>query len=213
MTRAWSDKTIQKWASRLLNAAKVTLNVQYTVPITLQPDRAYIIMCNHTSHFDIPISLMALKGWSVRMMAKKELYKIPVFGKAMFTADFPMIDRENRRQSIKDLAHARQLMSDGIIVWVAPEGTRSPTGQLQDFKRGAFMMAIDAKAMVIPIAIRGAHNILPAKSFRLNLNQHVDVTIGEPIDASEYTSKQKDILLERVHGAMARLLELKHTPK
>lgn len=205
MTRAWSDNTIQKWSLRLLNAAKVDLHVHNDHPIQFQPGHSYIVMCNHTSHFDIPISLVALSGWSVRMLAKKELYQIPLFGKAMLSADFPMIDRKNRRQSIKDLAHARELMKDGIFVWVAPEGTRSKTGELGEFKRGAFLMAIDAKATIIPMGIRGAQKILPAQSLGLSLGERIDVFIGEPIDASEYTSKEKDVLLERVRESIAAL--------
>jgi 1-acyl-sn-glycerol-3-phosphate acyltransferase len=205
MTRAWSDKTIQKWSQRLLNAAKVDLHVHNNHAIQFQPGQSYIVMCNHTSHFDIPISLVALSGWSVRMLAKKELYQIPLFGKAMLSADFPMIDRKNRRQSIKDLAHARDLMKDGIAVWVAPEGTRSMTGELGEFKRGAFLMAIDAKAMIIPMGISGAQKILPAQSMGLSLGERIDVFIGEPIDASEYTSKEKDVLLDRVRVSIAAL--------
>lgn len=205
MTREWSDKTIQSWSRRLLNAAKVDLHVHNPHPYQLQSGRSYIVMCNHASHLDIPISLVALKGWSVRMMAKKELYSIPVFGKAMLSADFPMIDRNNPRQGIKDLAYARKLMKKGIVVWVAPEGTRTKTGELGEFKQGAFKMAIDAKAIIIPIGIRGANQILPAKSIGLNLGKRVDVFIGEPIDSFEYTSKEKDALLERVREVILGL--------
>ncbi len=205
MTRAWSDKTIQNWSYRLLKAAKVNLQVHKKKPIELKPNQSYIVMCNHTSHFDIPISLVALPEISLRMMAKKELYSIPVFGKAMSSADFPMIDRNNRRQSIKDLAHARELMKSGIVVWVAPEGTRSKTGALGEFKRGAFLMAIDAKAIIIPMGIRGAEKILPAQSLGLSMGETVDVYIGDPIDASQYTSAQKDDLLEVVRNSIADL--------
>ncbi len=205
MTRTWSNRTIQSWSERLLNAAKVDLHVHNHYPIQLEQGRSYIVMCNHTSHFDIPISLVALSGLSLRMLAKKELYSIPLFGKAMSSADFPMIDRNNRRQSIKDLAHARDLMKSGIVVWVAPEGTRSPTGELGEFKRGAFAMAIDAKATIIPMGIRGAHKILPANTLGLSLGEKVDVYVGEPIDASTYTSAQKDELLKVVRHAIEKL--------
>ncbi len=206
MTREWSNNTIHKWAQRLLNAAKVDLHVHHNHNIHLEPGKSYIVMCNHTSHFDIPISLVALSGWSVRMLAKKELYRIPLFGKAMSSADFPMIDRHNRRQSIKDLAHARALMKDGIVVWVAPEGTRSKNGELGEFKRGAFLMAIDAKATIIPMGICGAQKILPAQSLGLNLGEKIDVYIGEPIDASQYASAEKDVLLNRVRDSIEQLM-------
>lgn len=206
MTRKWSDKTMLSWARRLLNAAEIDLHVHKPKkPINIDPDRSYVIMCNHTSHFDIPISLGALAGWSVRMMAKKELYNIPVFGKAMVNADFPIVDRNNRRQSFKDLAKARELMKTGIMVWVAPEGTRSKTGKLGEFKRGAFMMAIDAKAIIIPLGICGANEVLPTQTLDLHFGKKVDVYIGDPIDTSEYTSKEKDALLLRVKKSIAEL--------
>lgn len=205
MTRVWSDKTIQSWGRRLLNAAKIRLEVNNQNSIKLDPNRVYMIMCNHTSHFDIPLSLMAFEGYSVRMMAKKELYHIPIFGKAMVSADFPIVDRQNRRQSFKDLARAVEIMKTGIIVWIAPEGTRSKDGKLGEFKRGGFVMAIDAKAMIIPIGIRGAGEILPAKTLSLRPGKTVHVSIGEPIDAAEYTRKQKDILLERVRTEVEQL--------
>ena len=205
MTRAWTDKAIRSWSRRLLNAAKVDLRIHDERPIQLEPGRSYIVMCNHTSHLDIPISLLAFPHLSLRMLAKKELFGVPWFGKAMLAADFPMIDRTNRRQSLKDLAHARELMQSGIVVWVAPEGTRSTTGKLGEFKRGAFLRAVDAKAMIIPMNIRGAEKILPAQSFALNLGERVDVFIGEPIDAAQYTSAQKDELLEKVQEAIINL--------
>ncbi len=205
MTREWSDKTIQSWGRRLLNAANVKLEVNNPYTINIEPGRSYIIMCNHTSHFDIPIGLVAFKGMSVRMMAKKELSHIPIFGKAMISADFPIVDRQNRRQSFKDLARAREIMNTGIVVWIAPEGTRSLTGKMGEFKRGAFMMAIDSKAMIIPMGVRGAAEILPAKTLSLHPGRKVEVYVGEPIDASVYTSKEKDVLLDRVRNVIANL--------
>ena len=205
MTRAWSDGTIQSWSRRLLNAAKVDLHVDNPHPLKVEPGKSYIVMCNHTSHFDIPISLVAWSGYSLRMLAKKELYNIPLFGKAMSSADFPIIDRVNRRQSLKDLAHAQELMKSGILVWVAPEGTRSKTGELGEFKRGAFLMAVQSKAIIIPMGIRGAEKILPAKSLGLHLGRKIEVSIGEPIDASQYTMKQQDELSAIVKSSIASL--------
>jgi 1-acyl-sn-glycerol-3-phosphate acyltransferase len=205
MTRVWTDKTLQGWSQRSLNAAKVDLHVHNPHAVKFQSGQSYVVMCNHTSQFDIPISLLALPGWSVRMLTKKEMYSAPLFGKAMTLADFPMIDRKNRRQSLKDLAHARELMKSGIVIWVSPEGTRSKAGELGEFKRGAFLLAIEAKAMIIPMGIRGAHKLLPTHSLNVNVGERIDVFIGEPIDASQYTRQEKDVLLTRVRESIAAL--------
>ncbi len=205
MTRQWVDRRLQKWSQYSLNKAQVNMQVHWESKIHIEPGKTYIVMCNHTSYFDIPISIVALSGWSLRMLAKKELFDVPVFGKGMFLADFPMIDRKNRRESLKNLERAQQLMREGIVMWVAPEGTRSTTGELGEFKRGGFLMAIQSKAMIIPMGIQGAQKVWPPHAFKLNLGEKVDVFIGEPIDASEYTLKQKDVLLERVRNAIAKL--------
>jgi 1-acyl-sn-glycerol-3-phosphate acyltransferase len=163
-------------------------------------------MCNHTSLYDIPISYKAFSGYSIRMLAKKEMFKIPVMGKGMQAAEFPFVDRKNRHQAIKDLAYAKQLMESGIIIWIAPEGTRSKDGRLKPFKKGAFITAIEAKAMIIPMGIRGAFSILPARSRQFNLDQTAEIHIGEPIDAAEYTLENKEELIQAVYQSISQLV-------
>ncbi|WP_419419525.1 lysophospholipid acyltransferase family protein [Legionella sp. D16C41] len=207
INRPWVDATINKWSTKLLNL----IGVQYTVinPYNVAPKagQATIIMCNHSSLYDIPLSFKAFPNHSIRMLAKKELSKVPIMGKGMTAAEFPFIDRKNRHQAIRDLAFTRQLMESGIVMWIAPEGTRSKTGKLASFKKGAFITAIEAKATIIPIGIRGAYNILPAKTMRFNLNQKAEIHIGKPIDAAKYTLENKDELITKVHQAIKELVE------
>lgn len=207
-TRKWADNMLQRWAQHSLNMAEVDLKVHGKKNVHFEQGKPYIVMCNHTSYYDIPISFVALKGCSLRMLTKKELYSTPLFGKGLFKADFPMIDRNNRRQSLKDLAHARKLMQDGIVMWVAPEGTRSTNGKLGKFKRGSFLMAIEAGATIIPMGIQGADKVWPPHTFGLNFGQKVEVFFGEPIDASVYVKNQKDMLLECVEASISNLSEI-----
>lgn len=205
-TRPWVDKTIHHWVDKLLKEVRV----QYSVinPHNTQPEvgKAIILMCNHSSAYDIPLGFKAFPNHSIRMLAKKELSRIPLFGKGMSAAEFPFIDRKNRYQAIKDLAYAQELMQSGIIIWVAPEGTRSKDGKLAKFKKGAFITAIQANAIIIPIGIRGAFNILPARSFSVNLDQKAEIHVGKPIDASEYTVENKDALINRTYAAIQELV-------
>jgi 1-acyl-sn-glycerol-3-phosphate acyltransferase len=94
----------------------------------------------------------------------------------------------------------------GIIMWIAPEGTRSKDGKLAPFKKGAFITAIQAKATIIPIGIRGAYDILPARTFQFNINQTAEVHIGKPIDASKFTLENKEKLLEEVFQSVKDLV-------
>ena len=163
-------------------------------------------MCNHSSAYDIPLGFKVFPNESIRMLAKKELAKIPLMGKAMSAAEFPFIDRKNRYQAIKDLDYMQQLMKSGIIIWIAPEGTRSKDGKLAPFKKGAFVTAIQAKAIIIPIGIRGAANILPARTFSVNLNQKAEIHVGKPIDTSQFTMKNKDELINQTFQAIKELI-------
>jgi 1-acyl-sn-glycerol-3-phosphate acyltransferase len=205
-TRDWTDKTLNHWVDQLLNEVQV----EYTVvnPFNSQPEagKATILMCNHSSAYDIPLAFKAFPNHSIRMLAKKELSKIPLMGKAMQASEFPFIDRKNRYQAIQDLEHAKKLMESGILLWVAPEGTRSKDGELAPFKKGSFITAIQAQATIIPIGIRGAHSILPARTFTINLNQKAEIHIGKPIDAAQFTLENKGELIELTYDTIKKLI-------
>ncbi|HAT8940625.1 TPA: 1-acyl-sn-glycerol-3-phosphate acyltransferase [Legionella pneumophila subsp. pneumophila] len=206
-TRPWVDKVIHHWVDQLLNAVKVEYKVINPHNVQPQPGKATILMCNHSSAYDIPLGFKAFPNNSIRMLAKRELSKIPLLGKGMAAAEFPFIDRKNRFQAVKDLEFAQQLMESGIILWIAPEGTRSKDGKLAPFKKGGFISAIQAKATIIPIGIRGAFDILPARTFNIHLNQKAEIHIGEPIDAAQYTIENKEELIEKTHQSIKKLVE------
>lgn len=205
-TRPWVDKTIHHWIDQLLNEVQVQYKVINPDNVQPQPGQATILMCNHSSAYDIPLGFKTFPNHSIRMLAKRELSKIPLLGKGMAAAEFPFIDRKNRYQAIKDLAYAQQLMESGIIIWIAPEGTRSKDGKLAPFKKGAFITAIQANATIIPIGIRGAFDILPARTFSINLNQKAEIHIGKPIQASQYSVERKDELINRTYQSIKQLI-------
>ncbi|MBA2709077.1 MAG: 1-acyl-sn-glycerol-3-phosphate acyltransferase [Tatlockia sp.] len=205
--RAWVDMTLDIWVNRVLNLVKVKCKVVNPYNIEPVPGHPTIIMCNHSSLYDIPLSFKAFPKHSIRMLAKKELSKIPIMGKGMTAAEFPFIDRKNKHQAIKDLEQVRHLLDSGIVMWIAPEGTRSKDGKLAKFKKGAFITAIAAKATIIPIGIRGAYDILPARTTQLNLNQTAEIHIGNPIDASEYSIENRDNLVKEVYESIRNLVE------
>ncbi len=205
-TREWTDKIIHHWVDQLLQSVQVNYKVINPNHVEPTPGKATIIMCNHSSAYDIPLSFKAFPKHSIRMLAKKELSRIPLMGQAMTASEFPFIDRKNRYQAMKDLAHAKELMESGIILWVAPEGTRSKNGKLSPFKKGSFITAIQAQAIIIPIGIRGANNILPARSFNIHLNQEAEIHIGKPIDTSQFSLENKGELIEKTYQAIKELI-------
>lgn len=206
ISRPWCDHALRLYVKRVLKLVGVTCTV--VNPFKVQPvaGQPTIIMCNHSSLYDIPLSLFAFPSHSLRMLAKKELGRIPLMGQGMVAAEFPFIDRQNRQQAKKDLEYVKTLLASGILMWIAPEGTRSKTGKLAPFKKGGFITAIQAGAVIIPMGIRGAHKILPARTHQFNLNQSVEVHIGQPIDASAFTLENKEALIEEVFESMKQLV-------
>src|SRR4051812_11311621 len=102
--------------------------------------RTYVVMSNHQSHYDVPVLYYVLGG-RMRMVAKKELFSLPVFGRALRDSGMIEVDRGNRERAIASLHTAQKQLEAGTHIWIAPEGTRSETGDLGAFKKGGFVLA------------------------------------------------------------------------
>lgn len=178
--------------------------VQVTGVELLDPTVGYLFMSNHESLVDIPL-IFATASCPPRMVTKIELMRVPIWGHAMKAAGFIAVDRRNRKQAIASLSRARELMDQGVCVWMAPEGTRSRDGSLLPFKKGGFMLAIETGATIVPVGIVGASRVVRPKSKKVYLDQEILVRYGEPIDASQYTAEQRAELMLRVRGEIERL--------
>ncbi|WP_144394344.1 lysophospholipid acyltransferase family protein [Pleionea sediminis] len=198
------DRVIRQWSAKLVEI--VNLNIEIKGHFEPIEGRRYIIMCNHSSIYDIPVSFLAIPG-TLRMLAKKELFRIPLFGRAMKMSEFVFINRSNKDEAKRDLALARERMQDGIMIWIAPEGTRSVDGELLPFKKGGMHLAIETQAMIVPVVIKDIHRVLPKNRFRMNCNQTVEFRIGQPIDASEFTLDKRSQLSQKVREKMLDLLK------
>jgi 1-acyl-sn-glycerol-3-phosphate acyltransferase len=171
-------------------AAEIAKNSRYELEIVGRENlgthhESFLVMSNHQSLYDIPV-LFHVLGANLRMITKAELFRVPVFGDALKHAGFISIDRSNRERAMKSLEIARQGVADGLNVWIAPEGTRSKTGELLPFKKGGFNLALEAGLRVLPVTLRGTRDILPAKGTRSSPHAHIRATIHSPIDAKEY---------------------------
>lgn len=170
----------------------------------LEPGRPYILAANHQSQFDI----FALQGYlniDFRWLAKKELFDIPVFGYAMRRAGYIAVDRSHGREALKSLYAAAERIAAGASVIIFPEGTRSPDGNLQEFKSGGMVLAIKSGVPIVPVAISGTHKIMP-KGKLLARPGSVTITIGAPIATSVFKVSQKQELAKLLHDEVATLL-------
>ncbi len=167
----------------------------------IDPDGPYIFMANHQSNFDIPVLLGCLPV-QFRWLAKAELFKIPIFGPSMKGAGYISIDRSNRRAAFESLAKAAETIRSGTSVMIFPEGTRSSDGRLQPFKKGGFVLAVDARVPVVPVIIKGTYHIMPRHKLLIR-PRPVTILIEKPIDTTSYSRRTKDKLMDHVRRVMA----------
>lgn len=175
----------------------------------LDPQQPYIFAANHQSQFDI----FALHGYFLhdfRWIAKMELFRVPIFGKAMRLAGYIPLNRASGREALQSLEEAAARIAAGTSVVIFPEGTRSPDGRLLPFKSGGMILAIKAKVPVVPMAISGTRQVLP-KGRLLAVGGKVRILVGEPIDTRSYRLKQKGELAERLQQEVAALLTAAET--
>ena len=205
--RADGDRRLRWWSRKLLSFIDLRVRVIDGENAAVPPGRPVILMSNHSSLYDIPLIFAALPG-SIRMLTKKELFRVPIWGRGLAAGEFVSIDRTDLDQAKRDLAAARDKMADGIILWVAPEGTRSRDGQLGSFKKGGFMLALETGATIVPIGIRGARDVLPAKSLSFVLGRTAEVHVGRPIEASTYRDGGRAALMTEVDRRIRELVKL-----
>jgi len=183
----------------------VGVNVRIEGLENIRPDQTYIFVANHSSQFDI-FSWQGYFPYNFRWIAKKELFSIPFFGRAMKQVGYIPIDRSKGRQALKSLDQAAKQIATGSSVLIFPEGTRTPNGRLQEFKTGAIMLAIKSGVPVVPIGFNGSYPVLP-KGRLLPRPGNITIRIGIPEETSHYNAKDKQALALSLHSAVESLLD------
>ncbi len=191
------------WGKVNLWAAGVTVKVKGFENI--DPKGTYVFASNHESWFDI-FTILGKLPMQFRWLAKVELFRIFILGKAMESAGYIPIDRSDSRKAFKSIDMAAERVRNGTSIVIFPEGTRSPDGVLQDFKKGGFILAIKSQQPMVPISISGSCKILP-KQGRWQIERAViRMSIGKPIPTAGRTSKDRDWLMEAVRDGIRRNL-------
>ncbi len=186
LARLWSRLTLK------------TLGVRFVAHYDegVDPHRPCVYVANHQSQLDIPALVLAMPV-DFRMVAKRELFYIPIFGWALWLAGFIFIDRRDRERAIRSLDKAARRIQSGTSIVVFVEGTRSPDGRLLPFKKGAFVLALQAHVPIVPVSIRGGHALMPKGSLKARPGT-IEVVFGAPIPTSAYTMETRDTLIEAV---------------
>jgi 1-acyl-sn-glycerol-3-phosphate acyltransferase len=171
----------------------------------------FVVMSNHRSLYDIPLLFESFPG-TLRMVTKAELFRVPIWGRAMREAGFIELDRNNRTRAKQGIEVAKKRLQQGINVWIAPEGTRSRSGELGKFKGGGFRLALDTGLRILPVGIRGTERILPADGVRVNRGASVELEFGEAIDPATYGEKRRGELMEVVRSAIQAMAHPASSP-
>ncbi len=192
-----ANRTTGVWWARF-NSYITPMCVKVIGRENIREGKSYIVVSNHQSSYDI----FFLYGWlgiDIKWVMKKELRKVPVFGFAGKMGGNIYIDRSSPKAAYTSLEAAKKKLVEGTSVIILPEGTRSKTGEIGAFKKGAFILSTDLGMPILPISISGTRSILPPKTFSLFPGRAV-MEIHKPIHVSKKDRDNIDDLIKRTRS-------------
>ena len=189
------------WSKQALSLAGAPIAVKGLENIN--PKQSYVVCVNHQSLLDIPVLFRALPI-PVRFLAKKSLFYIPVFGWSMWLAGFIPVDRRGGKKARDSLKVAARRIKNGRSVTVFPEGTRSPDGKIHQFKSGAFILAVESGAPILPVVINGTFELGPKQAIKVYPHP-VEVIIGTPIPTDNLTTNDRTELSRQTRETMLEM--------
>jgi 1-acyl-sn-glycerol-3-phosphate acyltransferase len=181
-----------------VNCVGVRVQIKGTERI---PKGACIFAANHTSAADPPAVVGAIPR-RIAILLKRSLFDWPIVGQAFHLAHFIPVDRFNRDSAIESVDKAIEAIRNGQSFLIYPEGTRSPDGRLQEFKKGTAVMAINSGVPVVPIVCSNAHRIMKKRELSIHPGTIV-VEFLDPIDPKKYTLEQREALVQQIHNNLA----------
>src|SRR6267143_479789 len=174
------------------------------------PSGVCLFVANHTSSADAPAVVGAIPR-RIAVLLKESLFKWPIVGQAFRSAHFIPVNRGAHESAVASVEKATEALRAGQSFLIYPEGTRSPDGRLQRFKKGAVVMAIKAGVPIVPIACSGAQKIMEKRSLVMHPGE-IQVEFLQSIDASEYKLEEREALNERIRAVLAAGLPPEQRP-
>ena len=200
----WSFAVMRVWSSCVLAASLLRVEARYAPE--LEPGKSYVFLCNHQSLFDIPVLIATCPG-QVRMVAKRSLFQIPLFGWGMKAGGFIPVDRADRSTARQTFSSAVARLRAGTSILLFPEGTRSLDDTLLPFQRGGFLLALKIGLPIVPVGIRGTRQVQSRGSWAIRPTPVV-ISYGAPIQAAEYGLRRKAELSREVRSRIAEMAGL-----
>ena len=189
-----TNAIVRFWARSLLRISGIKIKVIGLDKI--DPAQSYVFMSNHQSTFDIMTCLAVLPG-AARFLAKKELFRIPIFAQGMKAVGMIPIDRSNSKKARASLDKAVEEIKNGVSVIIFPEGTRTRDGNIQPFKKGGFILAIKGGIPIAPMVLTGAMQVMQKKDLHLQKGS-ISIEFLDPIDTSNFSYTQRNELIDNI---------------
>jgi len=191
------------WADWLLQTNGIRISVRGLE--NLEKGHSYILLSNHTSILDIP-GIISAFPFPVRFIAKKSLAWIPIFGWNLHLSGHILIDRKRAQSALKSSKKAASLLKSGVSIIVFPEGTRSPDGQVKEFKGGTFLLAAESRAPIVPVSISGTYQMLPRTGWCFWPGT-IQIHVGEPIPTQGVPLSEARLFMKRVRDRIIQNLK------
>lgn len=188
---SWFHAYARGWASGVLRICRIRTRLVGSEYV--RPGQTYIYAANHASMFDIMAVLEAIPD-DVHIMFKKELSRVPIWGWMLAISPYIMIDRYNAREANAALERSASAIREGRSVLIYAEGTRTTTGSLQPFKRGAFALAAKSGVPVIPVTINGTFGIMRKGSLNLRSSE-IEIVLSPEIATAGREGKEGELAL------------------
>ncbi len=188
------------WAAGILRVARVQTEIHFEAPV---PEGPVIFASNHQSVIDILALFVRLPRPFV-FLAKKDVFRIPFLGWAIAVMAYIPVDRHRHKEAIASLRAAAERVRGGLTATVFPEGTRSPDGQILPFKKGPFMLALQAQRPIVPIAVEGSLNVTPKRQWYVCPNT-VRILVGPAVRVEGLTENDRDTLIATVRTHIIRM--------
>lgn len=195
----WGSYPAMFWARAVCMISLVRVKIEGQEK--LDPKASYIFVGNHQSLYDIPLVYGWLKN-NFKWIIKKEFRKMPVMGYLCYRMGHIFIDRSNPMRAKQSLEQAKQSIIDGkSSIFLFPEGTRTRTGEVGRFKRGAFTIARDIHLPIVPVSIIGAYEALP-KGLNCIIPGKIKIVFHEPIDTTNLTDSNLNETIDKVRSVI-----------